>query len=158
MMLLMVGCGLRCAEVASLRVEDLDLDGRRVTVMGKDSRERTVPVSASVAVALRRGSWPRSGPAFRGVDGGEYPPYLVSAHVARVLRQSGVDATAHRLRHTYATALAAAGMPVEQIMVRLGHSSPAMSLRYARITVRATDLDDQAGVELLGRGRRLRAV
>lgn len=48
--LLMVGCGCRCGEVATLRVEDYD--GHTVTVTGKNSDERVIPVPFEVAAAL----------------------------------------------------------------------------------------------------------
>ena len=48
--------------------------------------------------------------------------------------------TPHALRHTYATALVNAGVSLQSLMALLGHVSPEMSLRYARLfdaTVRA---------------------
>lgn len=49
---LMVGCGLRCIEVARLRVEDYDPLGRTVTVTGKGGHERTLPVPIRVQAAV----------------------------------------------------------------------------------------------------------
>jgi integrase len=49
-------------------------------------------------------------------------------------------ATPHQLRHTWATALINSGCSLQALMVMLGHTSAAMSLRYARLfdaTVRA---------------------
>ena len=46
----------------------------------------------------------------------------------------------HQLRHTWATALINAGCSLQALMAMLGHTSAAMSLRYARLfdsTVRA---------------------
>lgn len=39
----------------------------------------------------------------------------------------------HQLRHTYATTLANAGMSLPALMALLGHTSPEMSIRYARL-------------------------
>ena len=40
----------------------------------------------------------------------------------------------HQLRHTYATTLANAGMSLPALMALLGHTSPEMSIRYARLS------------------------
>lgn len=39
----------------------------------------------------------------------------------------------HQLRHTYATTLANAGMSLQALMALLGHTSPEMTIRYARL-------------------------
>ena len=39
--------------------------------------------------------------------------------------------TIHTLRHTYGVHLAQAGIPIPRIQKLMGHSTPAMSLRYA---------------------------
>jgi site-specific recombinase XerC len=49
---LLYGSGLRVSEVCGLRPVDLDLDRRRVTVWGKGSKQRTVPLSPPACDAL----------------------------------------------------------------------------------------------------------
>jgi len=41
--------------------------------------------------------------------------------------------TCHRLRHTYATQMARAGMPVPALMKLLGHKTPKMTMRYVEV-------------------------
>ena len=41
--------------------------------------------------------------------------------------------TCHRLRHTYATEMARAGMPVPALMKLLGHKTPKMTMRYVEV-------------------------
>src|SRR5260370_21058251 len=61
--------------------------------------------------------------------------------LARACQAAGLPpATPHQLRHTWATALINAGCSLQALMAMLGHTSAAMSLRYARLfdsTVRA---------------------
>ncbi|TDE60276.1 integrase [Nonomuraea mesophila] len=61
--------------------------------------------------------------------------------LARAAETAGLPkATPHQLRHTWATALINSGCSLQALMVMLGHTSAAMSLRYARLfdhTVRA---------------------
>ena len=49
----MYGSGLRVSEVTGLTIERLDLDGARVLVLGKGSKEREVPMSDFAVDALR---------------------------------------------------------------------------------------------------------
>jgi integrase/recombinase XerD len=87
--------GLRCAEMAGLRGEDV-ADGS-MRVLGKGNKERVVPMHPKIAeLAL---SWPTHGPLFVGVTGEAYQPHDVSHFVGRYLRRIGVAATAHQLRH-----------------------------------------------------------
>lgn len=53
MIMLMVGCGLRRGEVLGLRVEDVDLQVGKVTVIGKGDKEREIPTGVIVTQALR---------------------------------------------------------------------------------------------------------
>lgn len=52
---LMYGCGLRLSEVCSLRVKDLDLDRKQVTVrQAKGNKDRTVPLPDSLIDPLAK--------------------------------------------------------------------------------------------------------
>jgi hypothetical protein len=61
-------------------------------------------------------------------------------HYSKALAEAceGIDSdkpiTSHRLRHTYATSLLAAGMSLTSVMRLLGHRDYRMTLRYAAIT------------------------
>ena len=54
--------------------------------------------------------------------------------------ESGVSkkVSVHSLRHAYATHLLEAGVSLGQIQEWLGHSSPAMTAHYARVTKAST--------------------
>lgn len=57
--------------------------------------------------------------------------------------------TCHQLRHTYGTALVNAGMSLPALMALLGHVTPEMTLRYARLaspTIRAAYDDAMAKI------------
>lgn len=52
---LMYGCGLRLGEVCALRVKDIDIDRRRVTVRaGKGDKDRIVPLPAMLVEPLEK--------------------------------------------------------------------------------------------------------
>jgi integrase len=56
-------------------------------------------------------------------DGSFLIPHAFTKYCASLMKRMGLHITLHGLRHTHATALIAAGVPVKVISERLGHSS-----------------------------------
>jgi site-specific recombinase XerC len=54
LLLVFIDCGARLSEVANLRVEDVDLDIQTLTVIGKGSRVRVLPIGARTVKAIDR--------------------------------------------------------------------------------------------------------
>jgi integrase/recombinase XerC len=143
--LAMVLGGLRAGEVRSLLLADVDLGARWLRVVGKGGRERVVPVDraffAEVAVCLRTerpvySSAPECFVVLRGPTRGQA---LTEAGLRRVFRthraRSGaVRVRPHRLRHTYGTELAAAGMDLLVLRELMGHASPETTAGYVHLS------------------------
>jgi integrase/recombinase XerC len=121
MVLAMVLGGLRAAEVRALRLADVDMGLRRLRVVGKGGKERMVPVDgvffAECAAYLRSERAPgcRSPECFVVLRGPTRGRPLTEAGLRKVFRthraRSGATRVRpHRLRHTYGTELAAAGI------------------------------------------------
>ena len=109
---LLYGSGLRVSELCSLSRDSLDLDRRRVQVVGKGNKERVVPLSPPAADALRRYFDHPACPAQRGSDQRQRRPAfanlrgrpLTPRDVRRILdHRSMVPTHPHALRHTFAT-------------------------------------------------------
>ena len=67
-------------------------------------------------------------------DGSPQGPEAFSAAWARFAQERGLGVTFHELRHTHASQLIDAGVPLPEIAHRLGHSSPAITLStYAHL-------------------------
>jgi len=150
--------GIRVGELVDLELDcvvDYGTSGSWLRVpLGKLATERTVPLDETTIAALdewiaRRGPQraiphPRDGRAtdFLFVEHGQRPPTarfrLSLAQAVRSAGLTGPDGTSlrvtpHQLRHTFATGLANAGMSLQALMALLGHASPDMTLRYARL-------------------------
>jgi integrase/recombinase XerC len=145
MVLLMLLGGLRAAEVRGLRLADVDMGLRRVRVVGKGGRERVVPVDTaffSELAAYLRLERPRGlGTAecfvvLRGPTAGQP---MTEAGMRRIFRTHRGSPGAgrvrpHRLRHTYGTGLADAGIDVLVLRDLMGHASPETTAGYVHLS------------------------
>jgi integrase len=150
--------GLRVGELLDLELAhlvDYGPNGTWLRVpLGKLNDERSVPVDDSALEALeewlthrpgqRARPHPRDGHLadFVFVERGRR---LGPTRIQRGLRDAVIVAgltspdgrplrvVAHQLRHTWATELANGGMSMQALMTLLGHRSPEMTIRYARL-------------------------
>jgi len=152
--------GCRRAEVAGLKVQDLDQTTCQAVVTGKGSKTRTVVYSAATASAIDRYMMARDDHTLASRTDALFlgptrplPPDAINAIVQRRAARAGVanhDGTAihcHMLRHTFAHRSKASGMSEEQIMVLGGWRDHQTMVRYGRseAAVRAID----AGAKVL---------
>jgi len=133
MCLCMLELGLRSAEVARLRLPDIDLSRRTLQVPAvKNARSRLMPLPSNVAEALRDYiEHERPGAANDALfvriltRGGEpVAATAVQTAAARAYRRAGLPRHwhgSHRLRHTFASRLFAGGATLKQIADLLGH-------------------------------------
>jgi integrase/recombinase XerC len=130
--------GLRCQEIAGLDWADIEEEKRLLRVVrGKGARERLLPLHPDVALALRCLPRPHLGIVFRRPLGGPYTPTQMSAAFNRVLRDLGVDAAAHQLRHWFATNLYANTQDIRVTQEMLGHASPETTAIYTQFSNKA---------------------
>lgn len=143
-------CGLRLLEGTQLQVPHVDSARSLLHIhQGKGGSDRLVPLPQA-ALARLRAHWrthrnplwvfpaPRRRPARSIQDpsiGPIGPSSLQKAFVLAV-KQSGVTKRAHvhTLRHSYATHLLEAGVPLSVIQEYLGHSSPSTTAIYTHVT------------------------
>ena len=138
---ILYGSGLRVAEVCGLRPVDIDLDRARLTVWGKGSKQRTVPLSAPAVAALR--TWLSAGrsvlvdadtPADAVFVNRRAHP-LTPRDVRRILdRRAAGPAHPHALRHTFATHLLDGGADLRAVQELLGHADLATTQLYTHVS------------------------
>jgi len=144
-------CGLRRSELEELRLEDLDLPGKRLSVRnGKGMKDRTVYLTLTTLHALEaylavRGPGPtdhvflyRNQPLCKD---------LIPSRLKAAGRRVGVKVYAHRLRHTTATQLLNAGCPVTTIQKFLGHKKLNTTMIYARAHDQTVEQDYYAAIQ-----------
>lgn len=137
--------GIRAGEALSLLATDVDLstDDEKIRVFGKGQRERTVMLTAAPESVrfLRRHlkqSHITSDSVFRGdprYGGSPLPLEYSVAHYAwqKYCTIAGVEATIHQLRHSRASQLLQAGVPVTTVRKQLGHRNIQSTMLYAEV-------------------------
>jgi integrase/recombinase XerC len=137
--------GMRVGEIAGLKRPDV-IEGRsRLRILGKGRRERVVPLHPALLEALRAAGLPRTGPVFTRPGGGPWSGAAVSRRMAGFFHDLGIDATAHQLRHWFATQTYAGCGDLLVVQNLLGHSSPTTTAVYTAWSRPAAD----AAVEAL---------
>lgn len=126
--------GLRCFEIAVLRREDV-LDSRTppllVVADGKGGRQDILTLNEQAELALRSHGMPRHGFFFLNRDGHPYKAASVSRYIAKHMRDHGIDATAHQLRHLFITAVWMATKDLRVTQETARHSDPRTTSGYA---------------------------
>lgn len=143
--------GLRSAEVRSLRLADVDLGLRQVKVTGKGAKERVVPVDRAFFRELaayletERPRGLRTAECFVVMRGPTAGRAMTEAGLRRIFRthraRSGASRVRpHRLRHTFGTELASAGIDLLVLRELMGHAHAETTAAYVHLapeTVRA---------------------
>jgi integrase/recombinase XerC len=145
--------GLRLSELVGLDIEDVNLPGRVVRVLGKGGKERLVPFNRTAADAVRRylpdrevlagstdpeparGARRARHPLFLNYRGGRLSTRsvdrLVRRYVAACSTRFGISA--HALRHSFATHLLERGADLRAIQEMLGHARLSTTQRYTHV-------------------------
>lgn len=144
---LLYATGLRVSEAASLAVSGLDLSQGQVTVMGKGSKERTVPVHRFACQRLREyldlgrpalvgSSSPDT--VFLSARGAKMSEDGVRHMLKRYLSEVGASGalSPHALRHTFATHMLEAGADLRSVQELLGHVALSTTQIYTHVSIK----------------------
>ena len=142
LILLLLRTGIRIGEALELRLNDLDVQDRKVHLFQgeKNSMGRVVYLSEDALFALKRWLQGRDKSKeflFYGKSYGHLCYSTGRSLFTKYLKRAGLDQkgyTIHCLRHTCASELLNAGMRLECVQQLLGHQDIEVTRRYARLT------------------------
>jgi site-specific recombinase XerD len=136
---LLADLGLRVGEVVGLDVADLGWERghRSVRFVGKGGKPRRRALTPAAAQAVEEYLAGRTdGPLFVTTAGARLDRHAVFRLVRRLARQAGIASadrlSPHSLRHAFATAARAEGVPLEDVQDAMGHADPRTTRRYDR--------------------------
>jgi len=136
---LLYGCGLRCGEVRSILLKDIDLDrGMLLVRQGKGNKDRYVPLGKLLMRGIQKyveaenpQTW-----LFNGNDfDSRYSQKGVQWAIKELCKKAGIqkDVNVHTLRHTYATHLLEDGMDIVSVKELLGHACIETTMVYLHV-------------------------
>ena len=138
------GSGVRVSELCGLDIDAVDLAGAAITVWGKGSKERLVPIGRKVIGAVSvylhqvRPDLDRGKSKDRVLLNGRGEPLSrVGAWgiVKRRAKQAGIRkrVTTHTLRHSFATHLLEGGADLRAVQEMLGHADLSTTQIYTHV-------------------------
>jgi integrase/recombinase XerD len=134
MILLGALAGLRVAEIARVRGEDIDLGAGRIHVLGKGNKRAWVPLHPLVIEVAA--TMPATGVWFPGNcrrPGLPIRSKSVSDIIGQAMRRAGIQGTPHSLRHWYATTLLSDGADLRTVQELMRHSSVQTTQVYTQV-------------------------
>jgi len=144
MVALLYVSGIRRAELARLRVTDLDMERSMMSVLGKGNKQRMVPVGETTMHELSDyltcredflNNKQRESPAlFLNRRGEQLSIRSVNRRVKSLGLAEGIRLTPHMLRHSFATHLLENGADLLLIKEILGHASLSTTQNYTHVT------------------------
>jgi integrase/recombinase XerD len=137
---------IRRAEMAGIKLCDLDLNAGFIHIRGKGDKERVVPLSARVCRMVESYCLMVRPALLHGKDTGhlvvnrwgrQMDPNGVWAVVKRCAQLAGIrkSVSTHTFRHTCATHMLKNGAPVRHLQEMLGHESLESTQIYTRVTI-----------------------
>ena len=147
---LMLGCGLRRAEVCDLKVKQVSLKNKTAKIIGKGNKERTIYFPAPVLDVLKTWFELRqlnkdeldAGFVFGRIDNKQCLHLdipLDPSSVTRIIEKLVVETenlegrlTPHDLRRTFATRLISKNVDIVEVQKLMGHASVATTGNYVR--------------------------
>lgn len=141
-------CGLRVTELVTLQLDNLYLEEGYVRIMGKDSKERLVPISGRAVSELmlwfddrrRMNIKPgEEGYVFLNRRGAHLTRTMILIMIKRQAAEAGITKTIspHTLRHSFATALLEGGADLRAIQELLGHENIGTTEIYTHMDLTA---------------------
>jgi site-specific recombinase XerD len=145
---LLYATGIRISEAAGLALGRVDLERRRMRVIGKGTKEREVIFGRPAQAALRsylaharpllaaQPGAPQSDGVFLNLHGGPLSARGARLIVDRWVEASGVPVgtSPHTLRHSFATHLLEGGADLRTVQELLGHANLATTQIYTHLS------------------------
>jgi len=143
---MLYACGLRVSELVSLRLTQLFLEANFLKVVGKNNKERLVPIGADAVKYLRiylekirslqdNIKKEAENVVFLNRRGGRMSRVMVFLLVKEFAAKAGIvkNISPHTFRHTFATHLVEGGADLKAVQDMLGHESITTTEIYTHL-------------------------
>lgn len=141
-MLLMLDCGIRVGETAELKVDDIDIKQRIITIRAENAKSRKVrqvPISSIVCKLVKEliniANTNKCEYVFQSTYGGKIKKQNLILSFNRISKRAGMknSCSPHRFRHTFATNAVKANMDIFTLQRIMGHSTLLTTRKYVQL-------------------------
>ena len=145
MITLFLNCGMRLSELVGINIKDINFSDKKLTVIGKGDKERTIYLNPACIAAINEylKVRPHDGVKYNSRDAlflskrkERISNRMVQEIVKRELAKAGLDInkySVHKLRHTAATLMYQNGVDIRALQVLLGHESISTTEIYTHV-------------------------
>ena len=142
---LFLNCGMRLSEVVGINIKDINFSDKKLAVIGKGDKERTIYLNPACIAAINEylKVRPHDGVKYNSRDAlflskrkERISNRMVQEIVKRELAKAGLDInkySVHKLRHTAATLMYQNGVDIRALQVLLGHESISTTEIYTHV-------------------------
>ncbi|MDJ0834122.1 MAG: tyrosine recombinase XerC [Gammaproteobacteria bacterium] len=140
---LMYSSGLRLAELASLDIEQIDLQQKQMMVTGKGNKSRYLPVGRKAITALQRwlklrGNYvrqPQQKALFLSKHGKRLAHRTIQSRLNQLITAQalGMHVSPHMLRHSFATHMLESSADLRAVQELLGHADISTTQIYTHL-------------------------
>jgi integrase/recombinase XerD len=139
--MLFLQTGLRVSELVNLKLSDVDLVSKELTIrQGKGRKDRVVPLVGQAFAALKaylavRDKGSEYEEVFLARNGTSMDPRTVCYRIKQYYEEAGIrkKASVHTLRHTFATHQIHNGLKINQLKEVLGHRKMETTYKYVHL-------------------------
>lgn len=136
---LLISSGARISELLNLDIGDVNIRRKRAYVMGKGGKERIVFFDDAALASLQnylalRGN-PAEGPLFVNRFSERLSRQYSERQIAAYGEAAGVEAYAHKFRHTFGTELLDDTGDIDAVSKLMGHADPSTTRIYTQTAV-----------------------
>ena len=132
--------GCRVSEVVGINIRDIDFQNRKIVVLGKGNKERSVFLNAKAVCAIKKYLATRNDNN-EALFVSKAKPYkrtqkaAIECIIRKLGKRSGIGRPVfpHLLRHTFATDLLAHGAKIYEVSAMLGHAKLETTKIYAKL-------------------------
>ncbi|MBD5289562.1 MAG: tyrosine-type recombinase/integrase [Bacteroides sp.] len=154
---LLYSCGLRQAELLTIRDRDLNFDRGEMRIHGKGGKTRIIPIAPETIEVIT--NWKRIRDKIccsplppagqRPLFPGRFGEPISRSRLYQIVREALIATSAHRrsphtLRHSFATAMLNGGADIASVKEFLGHSSLSSTQIYTHLNFRELQRDYRA--------------
>lgn len=140
----MYSCGLRVSELLSLKIDNISFQQRIITVFGKGSKERKVPISdyslSFVVEYIQKSRIKNKGQdskiLFLNKQGNKISRIYFYKQIEKYAQIVGIKKkiSPHTLRHSFATHLLDGGAQLRSVQIMLGHENISTTQIYTHVS------------------------